>query len=275
MELERKNYYLPDEILLKIFSNIETSELCKLEVVCKRWQELVYDASLWKSRVSSIFNKDLTFKETKKYLEYAKICFPILFGANKIGKNPRCTQLVNLDQKLVNIQIKMTTGYHINKGLETAVLFNYSKKEIESLFHFGAKINPDTAIRLNPSPKDPELLPLILKNSSNFPHPQDQINTLKNSLLLAITLDTPLRDFRVLIEEYRLQASSDTDFMTFLETLNISISKKKNGNEEIKKLIAQMLKPPEEEMIPEKTPTRRFKLKNLARKVKNKIKKGD
>ena len=40
-------HQLPDEILLKIFSNMSFGEKFKAAKVCKRWNSLIYDKSNW------------------------------------------------------------------------------------------------------------------------------------------------------------------------------------------------------------------------------------
>lgn len=38
---------LPDEIMLKVFSNLNPQELCRSAQVSKRWNSLAMDGSLW------------------------------------------------------------------------------------------------------------------------------------------------------------------------------------------------------------------------------------
>lgn len=52
-------YELPDEVLLAIFSYLMEQDLCRLALVCKRFNTIANDTELWKRLYQSVFEYDL------------------------------------------------------------------------------------------------------------------------------------------------------------------------------------------------------------------------
>lgn len=52
-------YELPDEVLLAIFSYLFEQDLCRLALVCKRFNTIANDTELWKRLYQSVFEYDL------------------------------------------------------------------------------------------------------------------------------------------------------------------------------------------------------------------------
>lgn len=55
----RQDFYLPNEILIKIFSNLNKLDLCIASGVCKSWYKCALDESLWQIIDLSEFNLSL------------------------------------------------------------------------------------------------------------------------------------------------------------------------------------------------------------------------
>lgn len=55
------HYYaiMPDEVILTIFSYLNEQDLCRLCLVCKRFQTIANDAGLWKRLYQSVFEYDI------------------------------------------------------------------------------------------------------------------------------------------------------------------------------------------------------------------------
>lgn len=52
-------YEMPDEVLLTIFSYLLEQDLCRLSLVCKRFNTIANDTELWKSLYQSVYEYDL------------------------------------------------------------------------------------------------------------------------------------------------------------------------------------------------------------------------
>lgn len=52
-------YEMPDEVLLTIFSYLFEQDLCRLSLVCKRFQTIANDTELWKRLYQSVFEYDM------------------------------------------------------------------------------------------------------------------------------------------------------------------------------------------------------------------------
>ena len=52
-------YEMPDEVLLTIFSYLLEQDLCRLSLVCKRFQTIANDTELWKRLYQSVYEYDL------------------------------------------------------------------------------------------------------------------------------------------------------------------------------------------------------------------------
>lgn len=52
-------YEMPDEVLLTIFSYVLEQDLCRLALVCKRFNTIANDSELWKRLYQSVFEYDL------------------------------------------------------------------------------------------------------------------------------------------------------------------------------------------------------------------------
>lgn len=52
-------YEIPDEVLLTIFSYLYEQDLCRLSLVCKRFNVIANDSELWKSLYQSVYEYDL------------------------------------------------------------------------------------------------------------------------------------------------------------------------------------------------------------------------
>ncbi|XP_078001279.1 F-box only protein 11-like isoform X2 [Glandiceps talaboti] len=52
-------FHVPDEILLNIFSYLKEKELCTGACVCKRWNTLANDLTLWKNMYQSVYEMSL------------------------------------------------------------------------------------------------------------------------------------------------------------------------------------------------------------------------
>lgn len=63
---------LSDDIIVKIFSNLTTDQLCKCSRVCKLWYRLIWDPTLWTSLVinNKAVNIDRALKSLTKRLSY-------------------------------------------------------------------------------------------------------------------------------------------------------------------------------------------------------------
>lgn len=66
------HYYaiMPDEVILTIFSYLTEQDLCRLCLVCKRFQTIANDAGLWKHLYQSVFEYDVPLfnPEPSKFL---------------------------------------------------------------------------------------------------------------------------------------------------------------------------------------------------------------
>lgn len=52
-------YEMPDEVLLTIFSYLMEQDLCRVSLVCKRFQTIANDCELWKRLYQSVYEYDL------------------------------------------------------------------------------------------------------------------------------------------------------------------------------------------------------------------------
>jgi F-box protein 11 len=52
-------YEMPDEVLLTIFSYLLEQDLCRLSLVCKRFQTIANDTELWKSLYQNVYEYDI------------------------------------------------------------------------------------------------------------------------------------------------------------------------------------------------------------------------
>jgi F-box protein 11 len=52
-------YEMPDEVLLTIFSYLMEQDLCRVALVCKRFQTIANDCELWKRLYQSVYEYDL------------------------------------------------------------------------------------------------------------------------------------------------------------------------------------------------------------------------
>lgn len=52
-------YEMPDEVLLTIFSYLIEQDLCRVSLVCKRFQTIANDCELWKRLYQSVYEYDL------------------------------------------------------------------------------------------------------------------------------------------------------------------------------------------------------------------------
>jgi F-box protein 11 len=52
-------YEMPDEVLLTIFSYLLEQDLCRVALVCKRFQVIANDCELWKRLYQSVYEYDL------------------------------------------------------------------------------------------------------------------------------------------------------------------------------------------------------------------------
>lgn len=63
---------LPDDVLMRIFGSLSSDQLCRCACVCRRWYNVVWDHSLWKTiRINnSEINVDKALKLLTKRLSY-------------------------------------------------------------------------------------------------------------------------------------------------------------------------------------------------------------
>ncbi|XP_054747629.1 F-box only protein 11 isoform X2 [Anastrepha obliqua] len=59
-------YELPDEVLLAIYSYLLEQDLCRLAIVCKRFNTIANDNELWKRLYQSVFEYDLPLFSTEQ-----------------------------------------------------------------------------------------------------------------------------------------------------------------------------------------------------------------
>lgn len=52
-------YEFPDEVLLTIFNFLEEQDLCRIALVCKRFQTIANDCELWKRLYQSVYEYDM------------------------------------------------------------------------------------------------------------------------------------------------------------------------------------------------------------------------
>lgn len=65
--------YLPDAVLLQIFSYLDHKHLLKAGVVCKNWNNLSYDDLLWRDLFHKDFKTDSSLYSCKIFL--LLLCF--------------------------------------------------------------------------------------------------------------------------------------------------------------------------------------------------------
>ena len=63
---------MTDDVIVKIFSNLSTDQLCRCSCVCQRWYRLAWDPLLWKKIVinNELLNIDRALKYLTKRLSY-------------------------------------------------------------------------------------------------------------------------------------------------------------------------------------------------------------